>query len=184
MARRAAIVAAACACFTLAACGAPRHPRTIEPDLASLTNASNLHGVQHSTVADLRLLARACPRLDGAIGNAVPDTSATARTIVDAQCRWAFGFSGPASQEAQLLVGIVDDGTYRFHETGDLLDHERTVAHVGDAALYDPDTRTVFALRNGCLWYVQVVGPWPARYAAQPVTTAITRALLRLRETA
>ena len=180
MRRRAVLVVTAC--VLVAACGAPHGTRTLEPDRALLTPSSSRDGLQHTTANELDVLARACPRLDGAIGNEVPNASTTS-TIADLRCSWSFGFAAAAGNDAQLLVGILEDGNYRFNETGDLLDHERTVTGVGDAALYDSQTRALFALKNGRLWYVQVVGAWPARYPPQTVTTTIARALLEQADT-
>ena len=171
-------ILAVAACVLLAGCGAPHGTQTLghESDLAQPVDS--LQRLHNTTADDLQHLTRMCPALDGAIGNEVPDAWTT-NGIDDLHCFWAFGFPTTAKEDAQLLVGTINGGTYRFHETARLLDDEHAVPGVGDAALYDPQSRALFAMRDGRLWYVQLVGPWPPRYPPERVTTAIARALLR-----
>ncbi|HEX4493051.1 MAG TPA: hypothetical protein VH914_17730 [Acidimicrobiia bacterium] len=178
MSRRAALVVGAI--LLLAACGEQHGTQTLDGqrDLVGVatSSAANLTtGTRH----ELELLSRACPPLDATVGDEISDAWRTKR-IDDRQCQWNFGFAGvPADVVSEVVVGIVEGDGYRLHETATLLDHERGVDGVGDEALYDPESRTLFATRRGRLWYVQLVGSWPARYSPQPVTTAIARALLQ-----
>ena len=62
----------------------------------------------------------------------------------------------------------------------------RAVEHggmIGDRAVFDGQTRTLYVLDNGRLWYLQLVGKPPTVAAVPAILTALGRALLQSQRT-
>jgi hypothetical protein len=172
------------AAMLIGACGAAQRPQTLDHE-ADLVTFAKLQDLRTSTASGLTRLARACRALQFALQETLDANVAVGSDITDVQCHWTFDFpSGPKGGSPELVVGIVEGGDYRFHETAKILHGERTVTGVGDEALYDPQSRTLFCIRDGRLWYVEMVGLWEPKYDPQPLTTALARALMRERESA
>jgi hypothetical protein len=175
-------VLAVAACLVLAACGAPHGTATLdhEPDLAGITRGSTPAGLRSEIARDVDRLRQSCAEIDPTVRAALrgtvggPDVNPPRLTLEDAQCHWASASAGAP----QLVVGIVNGGAYRFHETAKLLKDEQTVGHIGDGALYDPHSRALFVLWNGRLWYVQLVGDPATGDDARQVLTTIAKALV------
>jgi hypothetical protein len=162
------------ACLLLAACGAPHGTATLddEPDLAVVTRGAAAAGVRDVIAHELTRLRGACADIDAVVQHAAPGTQLQ---IDDVQCQWV----AAGSQSPQVVVGIIDGGVYRFHETAKLLNDERTLPGIGDDALYDRHTRALFTVRANRLWYVQRIGetgPLEAAGTVIPIARALMHA--------
>jgi hypothetical protein len=171
MPRRALLAVAAC--LLLGACGAPHSTETLdhEPDLAHIAGTVVPSGLRSPIVDEVHRLRHACAQIDVTVERAEPGAQLK---IDDARCQWSAPSGVPL-----LVVGIVDGGAYRFHETAKLLKDEHTVDGIGDDALYDQQMRAVFSVRANRLWYVQLVGPATTGADARTAATTIATALMR-----
>ena len=171
-------IAATCAVLVLAGCGAPPAVHTLdgEPDLARIA-AAIPPGFNHGAGVELRRLQTACAEIDRQVAiSPAPSARFPLRfELVDAQCEW-FRATGPPEVIIGLLVSA--GGGTTLDQTVAVVDDERSVDNVGDRAVFDPQTRTLYVVAAGRLWYLQVVGPQPA----DPLNGLVRlgRALVRL----
>ena len=176
-------IAAACALLVLAGCGAPPAVRTIdgEPDLARIA-ATIPPGFHHGAGIELRRLQSVCTEIDRKVAITRPPSAGSPLrfALIDAQCEWfratGDGRSGPPEVIISLLVSA-NAGT-TLDQTVAVLHHERSVPDVGDRAVFDPETRTLYVVGGGRLWYLQQPGPQPAD--PQTGLAQLGRALVRL----
>lgn len=179
---RAAVVCAALA-IVLAACGAPARVRTLGNEVDLARPLENLQQLRSSTAADVQRLASSCRLLGVWVGEYMSGSVAPL-DVSDVQCHWRADLpAGPRGGPPEIVLGIVPDGTYRFHETERLLDDDRRVGGIGTDAIYAPQSRTLYCIRNGRLWYVQMVGVWAPQYHPQVVTSTLALRLMNQRET-
>jgi hypothetical protein len=150
----------------LAACGAPPAVHTIdgEPDLASISG-SIPPGFHRAAGVELRRLESACTEIDRHAGiTPAPSARFPLRfELIDAQCQWfratGNGLQGPPEVIVGLLVS--SGGGATLDQTLSVLRGDRPVPNVGDRAVFDPQTRTLYVVAAGRLWYVQFPGPQP-----------------------
>jgi hypothetical protein len=175
-------VAAACALLVLAGCGAPPTVHTIdgEPDLASIV-AAIPPGFHDAVGVELQRLQSACAEIDHQVGISQPPPARFPLRfeLVDAQCEWfrATGDGRPGPPEVIIGLLVSAGGGATLDQTVAILDHERSVENVGDRAVFDPQTHTLYVVTADRLWYLQLVGPQPA----DPLTGLVHlgRALVR-----
>jgi hypothetical protein len=139
---------------TLTACGAPRRVRTHngDPDLAG-SDATISHRLRNQ-----------CSAFASDVAVAFPGVSLE---LTDGQCEWIdTPKAAPAGGVGQplLIVGILakSDGSTALDQTTAVLSHERPITLPGTLpgrrAVFDPETRTLYVLEHGRLWYLQRVG--------------------------
>jgi hypothetical protein len=181
-----AVLAATVALITLAACGAPARTQTLanEPDLARNLGGAIPHGFSTAVSEDLARLDAACAAIDPEVASRLPAVTPGGvvryAAIVDGQCEWVSAGDKARPGPPALIVGILagSSGGATLDETTTLLEGERSIDRVGDRAAFDPQTRTLYVLGNGRLWYLQLVGREPA-VAASTILTALGRALVQ-----
>jgi hypothetical protein len=167
------VALAAIAVVALAACGAPARVRTFddEPDLVRVAGTTIPAGFGSTTTNELRRMLDACGAIDAKVATALPGVNHV--TLTDAQCQWI-------AAAPELIVGILTNpgGDAMLDQTATVLKGERTVAGVGDRAVFDPQTRTLYVVKNGRLWYLQLVGSAPG-VTAPTILTVLGRALVQ-----
>jgi hypothetical protein len=177
--------AAVCGLLILTACGAPGPVRTLdgEPDLARIDSGALPSGFSRSANEELTRLRDACIAIDPEVGAVLPEIAnagdVTHLGLVDAQCEWGDrGVAGTGPPE--LIVGILANpgGGTALDQTASVLEGEREVAAVGERAMLDPQTRTLYVLKHSRLWYLQLPGP-RAGVAAPDVLIRLGRALMQ-----
>jgi hypothetical protein len=180
-------IAAVCGLLlSLTACGAPGPVRTIdgEPDLARIDGGRIPRGFSRSAKAELTRLRDACVAIDPEVGVLLPGIAnvndVTHLGLVDAQCEWV---NRAGTGPPQLIVGILANpgGGTALDQTASVLDGERSIAQVGDRALLDARTRTLYVLKHSRLWYLQLPDPQTAA-AARTVLPRLGRALMQTRQ--
>jgi hypothetical protein len=131
---------------TLTACGAPRAVRTHagDPDLAS--SRATLPG---------RLRDR-CSSFDLVVAAELPGVTLE---LTDGHCEWVGPRAGGGGRPV-LIVGILagSDGSTTLNQTTAVLEDERAISLPRRRAVFDPETRTLYVLEHGRLWYLQRVG--------------------------
>jgi hypothetical protein len=181
----ATIVAVMLALGSSAACGAPARVRTLddEPDLVGILTIPR--GFSPSVKDELQRLRAACMAIDTKVRTQLPDVApiggdVTNLGLIYGQCEWLKPAPGPPPGIPELIVGILaspSGGGATLDQTTTVLERERTIASIGDRAVFDRETRTLYVLKNGRLWYLQLVGS--ARSAAAPqILTVLGRALV------
>jgi hypothetical protein len=172
--RAVATILSAVAVIALAACGNPSRVRTLdgEPDLVRVLGTVP-RGFSPSVTEELERLLAACREIDAIVESRVP--GAGHLVLTDGHCQWA----GAAPE---LIIGILanPDGGAVLDQTNMVLKDERTVAGVGDRAAFDPETRALYLVRNGRLWYLQLVGSAPG-VGASAILASLGRALAQTR---
>ena len=143
---------------TLTACGAPRRVRTHngDPDLAG-SDATISHRLRDQCSAFASAVAVTLPRVS--------------LELTDGHCEWLdTPNEAPAGVVGQplLFIGILatSDGSTALDRTTAVLEHERAITLpgtlpgtlLGRRAVFDPETRTLYVLEHGRLWYLQRVG--------------------------
>jgi hypothetical protein len=179
-------VAAGLTLIVLAACGAPAHPTTLdrEPDLVSVAGTTIPRGFISSTNEELRRLLGACEAIDANVATALPGVTdrsgITHLALIDAQCEWLNTPAGTSPGTPELIIGILANpgGGGALDQTTTILTGWRPVAGIADRAVFDPQTRTLYALANDRLWYLQLVGSAPG-VAAPRILTALAGALVK-----
>jgi hypothetical protein len=178
-ARRATTIIVALALGSLAACGSPAPVRTLddEPDLARIANTIP-KGFLAPVAEELRRLKAACTSIDPEVRTQLPQPAADrvlTLELNDAQCQWL-----DVDGEPQLIVGTLESahGGTALDETTAVLTGERSVGGVGERAVFDLQTRTLYTQENGRLWYLQLVGSAPGA-AARAILTSLGRALVQ-----
>lgn len=187
-ARRAATwVIVTLALGSLAACGSPARVHTLddEPDLARIAKTIP-DGFLAPVRAELRRLNAACTAIDDEVTTQLPKPAAgnfSTLELNDAQCQWLEvpseappGVDG----EPRLIVGTLESahGGTALDETTSVLTNEKSVDDIGESAVFDLQTRTLYAQQNGRLWYLQLVNSAPGA-AARPILTTLARALVK-----
>jgi hypothetical protein len=173
----------------LAACGAPARIQTLdrEPDLVRVAGRTIPPGFGDSVNAELHRLVAACAAIDRNVsrlpGISVPGDAVTQWALVDGHCEWPGDPDrpgGPGGPGPDLIVGILASpgGGGVLDQTASILRGERSIAGVGDRAVYDPRTRTLYALAHGRLWYLQLVGSSP-RADGPGILATLGRALVK-----
>ena len=165
------VAVAGVAVIALAACGSPERIRTLdgEPDLAHI-DGTVPRGFSSSANEELHRLQDACDAVDRAVGHELPDVhyakDVKQLALVDGQCQWVL--TGP-----ELIVGILahPGGGPMLDQTATVIKGERSVAGVGDRAVLDPQTRTLYVVKNDRLWYLQLVGSAPSVEAPSILVT-------------
>jgi hypothetical protein len=179
--RVAAKIVAATAVIALTACGAPQRVRTLdgEPDLVGI-HGSVPRGFSASVKEELDRLNAACTAIDAPVSAQLPDVAPvgadqTFGGLTDGQCEWV-------AARPELIIGILANpgGAAVLDQTTTVLKGERPVAGVGMRAVFDPQTRTLYVLENGRLWYLQLVGAGNG-VAAPAILTTLGRALVATR---
>jgi hypothetical protein len=171
-------VVAMLALVVLAACGAPARIQTVdrEPDLVKVDGLIP-SGFSSSAGEELRRLSSACIAIDRQVGTQLPDVAphgaVTYEAISDGQCQWRNAL-GP-----ELIIGILahPGGGGVLDQTAMVIKDERPITGVGDRALFDLETRTLYVLKSGRLWYLQLVGSAPGATAPRILAT-LGRALV------
>jgi len=174
-----------------AGCGSPARVGTLDgdPDLARIF-VTIPPGFSKPVNEELERLRATCMAIDANVGTQLPDIGpvgedVTHLALIDGQCLWNTP-AGPSSRPPgapELVVGIVaaPDGGITLDRTTMVLKGERPIAGVGDRAVFDRETRTLYVLENGRLWYLQLVGSAPGA-AAQNILAVLARSLLETRE--
>ena len=173
------LTVAVLALVVLGACGAPARIQSVdgEPDLVKIDGVIP-GGFSSSANEELQRLRSACVAIDKQVGTQLPDVAphgdVTYEAISDGQCQWL-----PAHGTPELIIGILahPGGTNALDQTAMVIKDERSMAGVGDRALFDLETRTLYVLKSGRLWYLQLVGPAPAA-AAPKILATLGRALV------
>lgn len=181
------MIVMALALGSLAACGAPARVRTLddEPDLARIAKTIP-DGFLAPVAAELRKLNAACISIDPKVRAQLPKPAADrflTLELNDAQCQWLDvpsvappGVDG----EPRLIVRTLESahGGTALDETTAVLTGEQSIGDVGERAVFDVQTRTLYTQENGQLWYLQLVGSTPGA-GARPILIALGRALVR-----
>jgi hypothetical protein len=173
--RAATTILAAVAVIALTACGAPARVRTFdgEPDLVLVRGKTIPPGFSTTTTNELQRMVDACEAIDAEVRTVLPYVSPVALT--DAQCQWV-------AATPELIVGILANpgGGSMLDQTTAVLEGERSVAGVGDRAVFDPQTRALYVVKNERLWYLHLVGAAPG-VAAPTILASLGRALVQTR---
>ena len=172
------LTGAVLALVVLGACGAPARIQSVdgEPDLVKIDGVIP-SGFSSSAHEELQRLRSACIAIDKQVGTQLPDIAphgdVTYEAISDGQCQWTHLLV------PELIIGILahPGGSNVLDQTAMVIKDERSMAGVGDRALFDLETRTLYVLKSGRLWYLQLVGPAPAA-AAPKILATLGRALV------
>jgi hypothetical protein len=183
-------VVVAFAIITLTACGSPTRIATLygEPDLARIDQTIP-DGFSGPVNAELRRLRAACAAIDPKVGELIPEVASlegvTHLRLTDGQCQWIGGSptartKRPSTVAVELIIGILanpgGDGT--LDQTTSVLKGVRPVVGVGDRAVLDLQTRTLYVLERARLWYLQLIGPTPG-VEGPAILAALGRVLLQ-----
>jgi hypothetical protein len=169
-----------------AACGSPARVQTLddEPDLVAMVRTIP-RGFSRSMEEELQWLRAACTAIDAKVGTQLPDVAPaggdmTHLGLLYGHCEWLVPAPGPPPGIPELIVGILASrrGGTTLDETTMALKGERAIAGIGDRAVFDRETRTLYVLKNGRLWYLQLSGSAPSAAALQ-ILTVLGRALVQ-----
>jgi hypothetical protein len=182
-----ALAVVALGALALAACGNADQPHTLdhEPDFADVTRDVIPGGFSSSTAAELHRVRDACSQLVTELGvtHAPPGANVQSNLdrapgFVDGQCQW-LSPSSATPDVTGFLVGIINGGGATFDETSTALTGTQSISGIGDRAMLDPETRTLYVVQNGRLWYLQLIGDETSGAAVLLETTNLARALVR-----
>lgn len=184
--RFAATVTLMLAVGSSAACGSPARIQTLDnqPDLARMLGAipDGFDGFDKQVREELTRLDAACTAIDPEVVNELSAVSPGAKSyagLVDGECHWVNSRDMRVPAPPTLIVGILADppGGQTLDETTTVLKGERSVDGVGDRAVFDARTRTLYVLQNGRLWYLQLTGTREG-VAVRSIVTVLGRALV------
>jgi hypothetical protein len=100
--------------------------------------------------------------------------------VVDGECHWVVSRDMRVPAPPALIVGILANppGRRTLAETTTVLKGERSVEGVGDRAVFDAQTHTLYVLQNGRPWYLQLTGTREG-VAVRSILTVLGRALVQ-----